>query len=79
MANPLHLFRADGRIDERVLHIGSWSVGVVDKTGSDPSSSYVAWTERADGLGHPPGSAARMDPGCRPFLCRDPLIQKESA
>ena len=79
MANPLHLFRADGRLDERVLHIGPWSVGVVDKTGSDPRSSYVAWAERADGLGHPPDSAARMDPGCRFFLFHDPLIQKESA
>ncbi len=79
MANPLHLFRADGRLDEPVLHIRPWSVGVVDKTGSDPRSTYVDCAQRADGLGHPSGSAARMDPGCRLFLCRDPLIQKESA
>ncbi len=68
MTNPLHLFRADGRLDERVLHIRPWSVGVVDKIGSGRRSSHVAWAEQADGLGHPPNSAARMDPGCRLFF-----------
>jgi hypothetical protein len=79
MANPPHLFTADGRLDDRVLHIRLWSVGVVDKIGSDPRSTYVACAQRADGMGHPPDSAALTGPGCRPFLCRDPLIQKESA
>ncbi len=79
MANPPHLFRADERLDVRVLHIQPWSVGVVDKIGSDPRSTYVAWAEGADGLGHPPDRAARTDPGCRLFLCPDPLIQKEPA
>jgi hypothetical protein len=78
MTNPLLLFGADGRMDERVLRIGPWAVGVVDKTGSDPPS-YVAWVERADGLCHPPDRATPMDPGCRLFLGRDPLIQKEPA
>ncbi len=41
MANPPHLFGADGRLDERVLHIGLWSDRVVDKIGADPRSSYV--------------------------------------
>jgi hypothetical protein len=79
MANPLYLFRADGRLDERVLHIGRWSVGVVDKIGSNSHSSCVLWAERTHGLSRPRDSAARMDPGCRLFLSRDPLIQKESA
>ena len=79
MANPPYLLRADGRLDERVVHIRPWSVGVVDTIGSAPRSTYVAWAERADRLGHPPDSTARTDPGCRFFLCRDPLIQKESA
>jgi hypothetical protein len=78
MANPPQLFRADG-LDERLPHIRPWSVGVVDKTGSDARSTYVAWAERADGLGHPRDIDARLGPGCRLFLCRDALIQKESA
>lgn len=41
MANPPHLLRADGRLDELVLHMWPWSVGVVDETGSDPPSSYI--------------------------------------
>ena len=41
MANPPHLFGADGRLDERVLQTGPWSVGVVDKIGPGPRSSYV--------------------------------------
>ena len=41
MANPPHLFGADGRLDERVLQAGPWSVGVVDKIGPGPRSSYV--------------------------------------
>jgi hypothetical protein len=75
MANPPQLFRADG-LDERVLHRRPWSVGVVDKIGSDPRSTYVAWAEGADGLGHPPDRAARTDPGCRLFLCTDPLSKR---
>jgi hypothetical protein len=46
MANPLYLFRADGRLTQRVVHIRPWSVGVVDKIGSDPRSSCVGWAER---------------------------------
>ena len=41
MAKPPHLFRADGYLDELVVHIRRWSVGLVDKIGSDPRSSYV--------------------------------------
>ena len=41
MANPPHLFRVDGRLDELVLHIRPWSDDVVDKLGFDPRSSYV--------------------------------------
>jgi hypothetical protein len=42
MANPPpHLFTTDGRLDGGCC-IRPWSVGVVDKIGSDPSSSYVA-------------------------------------
>ena len=36
MANPPHLFRADGRLDKLMPHIRPWSVDVVDKVGSDP-------------------------------------------
>jgi hypothetical protein len=36
VANPPHLFRADGRLDKLVPHIRPWSVDVVDKVGSDP-------------------------------------------
>ena len=36
MANPPYLLRADGRLDERVVHIRPWSVGVVDTIGSAP-------------------------------------------
>jgi hypothetical protein len=79
MANPPHLFTADGRLDDRVLYIRPWSVGVVDKIGSDPRSTYVACAQQADGLGHPLDNAARTDPGCRFFLCSDSLIRKESA
>ena len=39
MANPPHLFRVDGRLDELVLHIRPWSDDVVDKLGFDPRSS----------------------------------------
>ena len=41
MANPPHLFRADGRLDKLMPHIRPWSVDVVDKIGSDPRSSYA--------------------------------------
>lgn len=41
MANPPHLFGADGRLNEQVLQSGPWSVGVVDKIGPGPRSSYV--------------------------------------
>ena len=41
MANPAHLFRDVGRLDELVLHIRRWSGDVVDKLGFDPGSSYV--------------------------------------
>ena len=41
MANPPHLFRADGRLDKLMPHIRPWSVDVVDKVGSDPRSSYA--------------------------------------
>ena len=41
MANPPHLFSAGWRLDELVPHIRPWSVGLVDKIGSDPSSSSV--------------------------------------
>ena len=34
MANPPHLFRVDGRLDELVLHIRPWSDDVVDKLGT---------------------------------------------
>jgi hypothetical protein len=40
MANPPHLFRPDWRLDEQVPHIRPWLVGVVDKIGSEPPSSY---------------------------------------
>ncbi len=36
MANPPHLFGADGRLDKVMPHIRPWSVDVVDKVGSDP-------------------------------------------
>ena len=41
MANPAHLFRVDGRLDELVVRIRPWSDDVVDKLGFDPRSSYV--------------------------------------
>ncbi len=37
MANPLHLFRVDGRLEQLVLHICPWSDDVVDKLGFDPA------------------------------------------
>jgi hypothetical protein len=41
MANPPHLFGADGRLDKLVLNIRPWSDDVVDKIGSDPHLPYV--------------------------------------
>jgi hypothetical protein len=41
MANPPHLFRVDGRLDDPVPYIAPWSVGVLDKVGSLQRSSYV--------------------------------------
>jgi hypothetical protein len=43
---------------------------------SDPRSFYAAWAERADGLGHPPDSAARHGPGMRPFPLSRPANPK---
>ena len=53
MANPPHLFRVDGRLDELVLHIRPWSDDVVDKLGFDPRSSYVEETPATRGLPRP--------------------------
>jgi hypothetical protein len=41
VANPPHLFRVDGHLDELVLRIRPWPDEVVDKLGFDPRSSYV--------------------------------------
>ncbi len=41
MANPPHLFRVDGRLDQLVLQVRPWSDDVVDELGFDPRSSYV--------------------------------------
>jgi hypothetical protein len=41
MANPPHLFRVDGLLDELVLRIRPWLDDVVEQLGFDPRSSYV--------------------------------------
>jgi hypothetical protein len=43
MANPPHLFRLDGRLDELVLHVCPWSDDVVDKLGFElrPSPAFA--------------------------------------
>jgi hypothetical protein len=59
MANAPNLFRAKGRLDELVVHIRSWSFGVVDEIGSDPRSSDVE--DSSLGILGPQQAA-----GCRP-------------
>jgi hypothetical protein len=44
MANPPHLFRVDGRLDQLVLRIRPWTDDIVDTLGFDPRSSYVEET-----------------------------------
>ncbi len=69
MANPPHLFRVDGRLDELVLHIRPWSDDVVDKLGFDPRSSYVEdfWLPILgpldDVVAPPAGRRLRVQPG----------------
>jgi hypothetical protein len=75
MANPAHLFRVDGRLDELVVRIRPWSDDVVDKLGFDPRSSYVEdfWLGPLDHVVAPPvGGRLRLQPGrVRPRLGRD--------
>ena len=42
MANPPHLFRVDGRLDELVLHVRPWSDDVLDKLGFDARPPAVS-------------------------------------
>ena len=62
MANPPHLFRVDGRLDELVLRIRPWSDDVVDKLGFDPRSSYVEETRWASWAPRPRGCSAGWRP-----------------
>ncbi len=64
MANPPHLFRADGRLDKLVPHIRRWSVDVVDKIGSDPQLVLCRGL-LAEDLGPPQPARCRPKKRCR--------------
>ena len=53
MANPPHLFRVDGRLEQLVLHTHACSDDVVGKLGFDPrsSSGFAGVARMYGGLG----------------------------